>query len=162
MERLTEHCGRYIKIKGCETLYGQSERKSAPMSSAIVRLATYEDTGLMPEEIEKIHKEYGRGMTLKTFCSERLDIIKDIPTDVLWEAVKQFRGTGEPPNDQLTLDELRDMVGEPVWVKSARSNESGWALTGVAICNGLCNAFYFCDYGKTWIAYRRKPEEVEQ
>lgn len=52
MERLTEHYGdRYIRIKGCTSAYLNKERKSAPASNAVVRLAAYEDTGLAPEQI---------------------------------------------------------------------------------------------------------------
>ena len=52
MERLTEHYGdRYIRIKGCNSFYPREERKSAPASNAVVRLAAYEDTELSPEEI---------------------------------------------------------------------------------------------------------------
>ncbi|MBC5580886.1 hypothetical protein H8S23_05160 [Anaerofilum sp. BX8] len=52
MERLTEHYGdRCIRIKGCTSAYLNKERKSAPASNAVVRLAAYEDTGLEPEEI---------------------------------------------------------------------------------------------------------------
>lgn len=55
MERLTEHYGeRYIRIKGCNSFYPREERKSAPASNAVVRLAAYEDTGLAPEEINNI------------------------------------------------------------------------------------------------------------
>lgn len=44
MERLTEHYGdRYIRIKGCTSAYLNKERKSAPASNAVVRLAAYED-----------------------------------------------------------------------------------------------------------------------
>lgn len=44
MERLTEHYGdRYIRIKGCNSFYPREERKSAPASNAVVRLAAYED-----------------------------------------------------------------------------------------------------------------------
>ena len=44
MERLTEHCcPGGIRIKGCSALYSAKERKGAPASNAIVRLAAYED-----------------------------------------------------------------------------------------------------------------------
>lgn len=43
MERLTEHYGDYIRIKGCKTLYPNVERRGANASNAIVRLAAYED-----------------------------------------------------------------------------------------------------------------------
>lgn len=54
MDRLTERIENGIRIKGCSTVYPTVERKSAPMQSAIVRLAAYEDIGLTPEEIVKI------------------------------------------------------------------------------------------------------------
>lgn len=52
IERLTEHVGEHIRIKGCKTLYPNVERKGANASNAIVRLAAYEDTGCKPEEIQ--------------------------------------------------------------------------------------------------------------
>ena len=52
IERLTDYFGeKYICIKGCKSLYENAERKGAPASNAIVRLAAYEDTGWSPEEI---------------------------------------------------------------------------------------------------------------
>lgn len=52
MERLTEHFGDYIIIKGCKSYYPNEERKRAPATSAIVRLAAYEDTGVLPNEVK--------------------------------------------------------------------------------------------------------------
>lgn len=52
MERLTEHVGEHIRIKGCKTLYPNVERKGAHAHNTIVRLAAYEDTGCTPEEIQ--------------------------------------------------------------------------------------------------------------
>ena len=49
------------------------------------RLAAYEDTGLEPEEIERILDSYGRGMTLRTENAQRLEIIKEIPIVLLRE-----------------------------------------------------------------------------
>lgn len=52
MERLTEEVyGKYIRIKGTKSLYERYERDGAPLSNAIARLASYEDTGLEPEKI---------------------------------------------------------------------------------------------------------------
>lgn len=53
MERLTERIDGYIKIKGCKSHYPLEERKGAPATNAIVRLAKYEDTGLMPNEVAR-------------------------------------------------------------------------------------------------------------
>ena len=70
-----------------------------------------------------------------------------------------------PPNDPLTLEELREMDGEPVWVVPLNDFE-------ILPANYLVNAYAeqivvdkfgayldFEDYGKTWLAYRRRPEE---
>ena len=70
-----------------------------------------------------------------------------------------------PPNDPLTLEELREMDGEPVWVVPLNDFD-------ILPANYLVNAYAeqmvvdkfgayldFEDYGKTWLAYRRRPEE---
>lgn len=86
MERLTEYVdGKYIRIKGTKSLYPKNERDGAPLSNAIARLAAYEETGLEPEEIERILDSYGRGMTLRTENAQRLEIIKEIPINRLRE-----------------------------------------------------------------------------
>ena len=64
--------------------------------------------------------------------------------------------------EPLTLDELRKMDGEPVWVQSPGVPEYGrWAIVeGVGEnCLFLHDDFTCHDYGKTWLAYRHKPEE---
>lgn len=74
-----------------------------------------------------------------------------------------------PPNFPLTLDELREMDGEPVWVQSPGVPEYGsWRIVaGVDTEDGertlFCNGDFNCrDYGKVWLAYRRKPEKGEE
>ena len=52
------------------------------------RLSAYEDTGLEPEEIERIVDAYGRGHTLRTESAERLEIAREIKTDRLRELAK--------------------------------------------------------------------------
>ena len=64
--------------------------------------------------------------------------------------------------EPLTLDELRKMDGEPVWVQSPGVPEYGrWAIVeGVGEnCLFLHDDFTCHDYGKTWLAYRKKPKE---
>ena len=56
-------------------------------------------------------------------------------------------------NKALTLDELRQMDGEPVWCVSLGAKLSrgdGWYI-GV-------NNWHMGGYGKTWLAYRHKKE----
>ena len=65
-------------------------------------------------------------------------------------------------SEPLTLDELRKMDGEPVWVQSPGVPEYGrWAIVeGVGEnCLFLHDDFTCHDYGNTWLAYRQKPEE---
>ena len=57
-------------------------------SGGIERLAAYEDTGLEPEEIERIVDAYGRGHTLRTESAERLEIVREIKTDRLRELMQ--------------------------------------------------------------------------
>lgn len=93
-----------------------------------LRLAAYEDTGLMPDEVE------------------------------------QLASLGS--NTPLTLEELRGMDGEPVWVILEREDAvptKGWALveTELDCVVGVSFCLDFEDCG-AWLAYRRKPEEGSQ
>lgn len=76
-----------------------------------------------------------------------------------------------PENKPLTLDELRKMDGEPVWTVSIGLDNSGrWEILESASAEfiSLCNTSdgcYGCEidtYGKTWLAYARKPEQEEK
>lgn len=66
----------------------------------------------------------------------------------------------------LTLEELRQMDGEPVWIVWPDGRiESKWWIVG----NYDWHMMEFNDdtsmkryYGKTWNAYRHKPEEVQE
>ena len=76
------------------------------------------------------------------------------------ETVTKCNGLNEP----LTLDELRRMEGQPVYIVE---NTEYWAIVnsfdqaGVYLLSyGNPDDYgYFCFYGKTWLAYRQKPEE---
>ena len=67
-------------------------------------------------------------------------------------------------NEPLTLDELRRMEGQPVYIVE---NTEYWAIVnsfdqaGVYLLSyGNPDDYgYFGLYGKTWLAYRQKPEE---
>lgn len=69
-----------------------------------------------------------------------------------------------PPNDPLTLEELRGMDGEPVWIVPMRGSGGfcTWMLVDAEyeLCreaHGEMAVFENC--GKTWLAYRSRPEE---
>ena len=67
----------------------------------------------------------------------------------------------------LTLDELRKMDGEPVWLKDGIGE--GWFLASAVVGSKI----YFCEKsitigepisecGKTWLAYHSRPEPPER
>ena len=72
-------------------------------------------------------------------------------------------------NDPLTLDELREMDGEPVWVETGEVSLGEQIIGSWEIFIGRESAIYYFTrrkrgffaehYGKTWLAYRRKPKE---
>lgn len=87
-------------------------------------------------------------------------------------------GKEDAEANPLTLDELRKMDGQPVWIKQLKDLsvcDIGWAL--MDICPDQEKKPYGIrvwwpgsevadepseeDYGKTWIAYRRPPERQE-
>lgn len=75
--------------------------------------------------------------------------------------------TDPPPNDPLTLEELREMDGEPVWIESPCIPNGGRYIIlsefGITFEKWTSQKMFHCEnYGNTWLAYRRKPEEVQQ
>ena len=70
-------------------------------------------------------------------------------------------------NEPLTLDELQKMDGEPVWIKLFDPDEAFWVLRNEWVDTRnpepmiLFHMRWYShvDYGKTWLAYRQKPEE---
>lgn len=68
------------------------------------------------------------------------------------------------PNELLTLEQLRQMDGDPVWVELYRA----WALVEVKQNGSIMfygNSFS-CPYSRTWKVYRfrpdRRPPEEEE
>lgn len=77
--------------------------------------------------------------------------------------VKQILEFGRSENNPLTLDDLLDLDGQPVWVISpSGKNEPCWMLVDVEyeLCREAHGGLAIFDtYGKNWIAYRNKMEE---
>jgi hypothetical protein len=66
-----------------------------------------------------------------------------------------------PENKALTLDELRQMDGEPVWVVNPEMETAEWMLCDAKrqICIPVEGYFIeFSRYGIEWLAYARRPE----
>ena len=104
-------------------------------------------------QLEKEENNFGR-MHLQT----TIDAI-----DMAISALRQ-QETVTNRNEPLTLDELRRMEGQPVYIVE---NTEYWAIVnsfdqaGVYLLSyGNPDDYgYFGFYGKTWLAYRQKPEE---
>lgn len=77
------------------------------------------------------------------------------------DAISAMNRRAQPDNAPLTLEELRGMEGEPVWVE-VLGDKAWWIVIRSAERGKLTTDyggwFDFKDYGKTWLAYRRKPE----
>lgn len=73
--------------------------------------------------------------------------------------------TAPPSNDPLTLEHLREMDGEPVWVQYGQY-DGEWVIVSWNIYDAISYTrktpfmLSIYSYGKDWLAYRRKPEEV--
>lgn len=65
----------------------------------------------------------------------------------------------------LTLDELKERVGRTVWYQSTIGGFCGWVIVEIwfpyqgafSLSNGDVREK---DYGKTWLAYDHKPEDI--
>lgn len=80
------------------------------------------------------------------------------------ECMELLQKTQQLDDKPLTIEELRGMGGEPVWVESPGAREYGryGIVAGVdteSMELYLESDFTCSDYGKTWVAYRRKPNE---
>lgn len=86
MERITVFDGEFWAHKNFPPVKDDTVDEFVDcVKELAARLAAYEETGLEPEEIERILDSYGRGMTLRTENAQRLEIIKEIPIDRLRE-----------------------------------------------------------------------------
>lgn len=112
------------------------------------RLKMYEDTSRTPEEVITLITEHRLAM-------ERLSRYEALPLP--------------PPNDPLTLEELREMDGEPVWVVEINGYPPRWGLVYWCKKNKRDVVYVTINNGvsidaKTFMAaggkiYRRKTEE---
>ena len=74
---------------------------------------------------------------------------------------------GAEPNEPLTLEQLREMDGEPVWVEFEDGSGGLWGIVHITIfaqivfANGLHCTIGERYYGKSYKAYRRPPEGEE-
>ena len=166
MERLTiknwrnldpwETCGQdnYCK-RGCHEQGGCTKGCIVPRIYA--RLAAYEETGLEPEEIERIVDAYGRGHTLRTESAERLEIVREIKTDRLRELAKAEKdGRLEvlpcKVGDHILADGREAIV---VWFFGYKT---GRYLHAQFLDNAECADIPFYEIGKNRLSAREDAE----
>ena len=66
-----------------------------------------------------------------------------------------------PPNEPLTLEQLREMDGEPVWVETKAGLKFWGIVTKICVSSGDGRYLLITEdteYGQTWVVYRRPPE----
>lgn len=188
MERLTdtywrnldpwECCGQdHYCQRGCHDEGGCT--KGCIVPKLYGRLAAYEDIGLTPKEIVAMKNAFmGRELAKITeFDGIPIDRLKELAL-----AEREWRLAQLPPNDPLTLEELREMDGEPVYLQFGDGTEV-FAIVGVyedyiALYSPDLDEYeryfpnldfinmehddpagHFGLHVRGWRAYRRKPEE---
>ena len=87
---------------------------------------------------------------------------------MLFDTAEDAISALSPPNEPLTLEQLREMDGEPVWIVDVGPHKwygPGWAIVDRDNCLVRTaknwNPVFFERYGERWIAYRCPPEGEE-
>lgn len=108
--------------------------------------------------LRRLAEAWNRTSTPRRLAGDLLEAI---------EVIRQLRTKAvPPPNPPLTLEELRELEGEPVWIRNYRTG----AYTCRVIDSSDANFTHFTDggllenrsYDLYWTTYRRRPEEVTQ
>ena len=157
MERLSDTAIEIINELHTERLEYASEY--IPLIDAVNRLAAYEDTGLEPEEIERIVDAYGRGHTLRTESAERLEIVREIKTDRLRELAKAEKdGRLEvlpcKVGDHILADGREAIV---VWFFGYKT---GRYLHAQFLDNAECTDIPFYEIGKNRLPDREEADDA--
>ena len=114
-----------------------------------------------------IYERYGApaGERWRCWCAECLAGIDPGTAQEAGQVREMWNRRSDPPNDPLILDELREIDGEPVWIQSLGDGFGEWILfqkidLGETYTFAAVGATrdYSTGFGKTWLAYRRKPE----
>lgn len=90
-----------------------------------------------------------KGSVVEACLLAVLDIINSMPI------------VSPPSNGPLTLEELREMDGEPVWISYFAGGPNVCMLVDAKhdVCRDAHGGFaVFENLGRTWIAYRRKSK----
>lgn len=105
-----------------------------------------------------------RGINKQAMLDLIIEAKRNEPEDVrfsdwLAEYLADRLSTLTPPNEPLTLKELREMDDEPVWCCPKNDSAKGsWMIVGPNGCENITSFAIYDDYGTGWLAYRRPPE----
>ena len=109
-----------------------------------------------------------QGINKQTMLDLIIDAKRNEPEDVrfsdwLAEYLAEHLSTLTPPNEPLTIEQLREMDGEPVYIYCVIFPEDcGWrVIAGADVLRVYftdCTSLSLTDYDKSWLAYRRPPE----
>ena len=99
----------------------------------------------------------------------RKDCLEDNDTqgaDIISDVILQLDDmpTLTSPNEPLTIEQLREMDGEPVWVETKAGLKFWGIVTKICVSSGDGRYLLITEdteYGQTWVAYRRPPEGEE-
>ena len=164
MERLTY---RYADGEAWASIYKVSACGEHECKGPIIeRLAAYEDTSLTSEEVaeyQHLCKTYVEAGLDSKFVQVCIDATKRGVT------IEQIMELGSS-NDPLTLDELREMGGEPVWCLEMRcwgiiklETIGQWAgmpfLIGTLHDRGVAVDFEYDVVKRELTLYRRRSKE---
>jgi hypothetical protein len=121
----------------------------------------------------------GQPMTIKYSSFKKLFIVEHkvfnrfcITNKITFEeeslafAIKAWNRRAQPDNPPLSLEQLRQMDGEPVWFTDTDGNGGIYGLIAIDRAAGIVESAYetvrhFHDYGKTWLAYAHRKDGDE-
>ena len=111
---------------------------------------------------EKIRKIETKLDILYAYCGDSIDDELDYDLyDFIDEIMDMLKSSVEQSeNKPLTLDKLRQMDGEPVWIDDWYQDFHGWELSADA--SDYLDGRNQREYGSAWLAYARKPEGSEK
>lgn len=80
---------------------------------------------------------------------------------MLFDTAEEAINALTQPNEPLTLEQLREMDGEPVWVETKAGLKFWGIVTKICVSSGDGRYLLITEdteYGQTWVAYRHPPE----
>lgn len=92
------------------------------------------------------------------YCDNCPAIIWAQPYDNIDFAIEAWNRRAAPENKPLTLEQLRQMDGQPVWCEIPQDNPQYGLVSSRLECVSLANGVLSFKYYGEWKAYARNPE----